>query len=392
MRYTPKSELELRTAKLQEKMRRQGIDGAVLVQNADLFYFTGNIQQSHLFIPAEGQPVLMVKRSLERAREESALANIVPLESLKNFKGTLDSFGYGKYDTLGFELDVLPTSLYLNYQKLVAPARVVDVSPLVREVRMVKSAYEIGLLREVAKIQNTLYDVAKENLREGITELELSGKVAAYSRKQGHAGLLRTRGFNQELYYLHITSGNNVKPSYFLGSVGGFGVGPSFSQGASSKQINRNEPILADMSFVYDGYLLDQTRIYAIGQLAEHFTRAHAVSLEILRAIEKKAVPGVTCGEVYNLALEMAKGHGLAEHFLGYPENMVFVGHGVGIELDELPVLGRGIKTPLEQGMILAIEPKFVFPDGAVGIENDYLVTENGLEDLTQYQEEIIYV
>ena len=392
MRYTPKSELASRTAKLQEKMRRQGVDGAVLVQNADLFYFAGNIQQSHLFIPAEGQPVLMVKRSLDRAREESALDNVVPLESLKDFKGTLESFGYNKFDTLGFELDVLPANLYLNYQKLVAPAQVVDVSPLIREVRMIKSDYEVAILREAAVLQNTLFDEIKRNLREGISEVELSGKVAAFSRKHGHPGLLRTRGFNQDLYYLHVLSGNNVKPSYFAGSVGGFGLSPAFSHGASLKQVGKNEPVLADLSFVLDGYLLDQTRIFAIGKVADHLAGAHAVAIDILREIEKVAAPGVPCGEIYRMAVEIAKDRGLGKHFLGYPENMVFVGHGLGIELDELPVLGRGVKTPIEKGMILAIEPKFVFPDGAVGVENDYLVTDNGLENLTVYQEDIIYV
>ncbi|NLY39550.1 MAG: aminopeptidase P family protein, partial [Firmicutes bacterium] len=83
MRYTPKAELEQRIAKLQEGLRQSGIEGAVIVQNADLFYFTGTIQRSHLFVPSEGKPLLLVKKNLERAQEESSLDMIIPVDSLK---------------------------------------------------------------------------------------------------------------------------------------------------------------------------------------------------------------------------------------------------------------------------------------------------------------------
>ena len=392
MRYTPKSELEQRIARLQEKLRRENVDGAVLVQNADLFYFTGTIQRSHLFVPATGQPVLMVKKSLERAQRESSLAEVIGLDSLKSFKEIIQSYGHSNISTLGFELDILPTNLYHYYQKILAPVEIVDISPLIREVRMIKSPYEIEILKEVAVLQNMLFDVIRERLREGITEVELSGAVSEVARKHGHAGYLRVRGFNQDLYYLHLLSGDNTTPSYFDGSVGGSGVGPSFAQGASSKPILRNEPVLADMSFVHEGYILDQTRIFCLGQLPTHLAEAHAIAIEIIRETEKIGVPGLPCGELYNRAMEIAQIHGLSGHFLGYPDPVAFVGHGIGLELDELPVIGRGFTTPLEKGMVFAFEPKFVFPDGAVGVENTYTVTDSGLENLTVYEEEIIYL
>ena len=392
MRFTPKSELDQRIAKFQEKMRRQGIDGAILVQNADLFYFTGSIQLAHLFVPSKGQPVLMVKKSLERAQEESALDNVIPLGSLKNLKEVLSSYGYGAFDVLGFEMDVLPANLFLNYQKLVAPARIVDVSSLIREVRMIKSAYEIEVLRDVARLQNTMFDVTRENMREGITELELTGFVAADSRNRGHSGHLRVRGFNQDLFYLHLLSGKNTKPSYFFGSVGGEGVGPSYAQGSSAKAIQRNEPVLCDFSFVYDGYILDQTRVFCMGQLPSHLEEAHQTAMSIIKKIEQEAKPGVPWGDIYRWSVEMAEDSGFSDRFLGYPDQMAFVGHGIGIELDELPVLGKGFTTPLEEGMVFAVEPKFVFPEGAVGLENDYVVTNSGLEKLTVYEENIIYI
>ncbi|MDD3654794.1 MAG: Xaa-Pro peptidase family protein, partial [Desulfotomaculaceae bacterium] len=383
MRYTPKFELDQRVAKLQDKLRQQGIDGVIIVQNADLFYFSGTIQQSHLFVPAEGKPVLMVKKSYERAKQESALDNIVYLDSLKKMLTVLQTYGYGGFKMLGFEMDVLPANLYLSYQKLVSPAHIVDVSPLIRTVRMVKSPYELEILKDVAEIHFEAFSFIRDNLRENISELKLAGMIEAFSREKGHPGLMRIRGFNQVLTQTHVVSGHNTDPSYFWGAVGGKGVCPAFAQGASKKLIGRNESIYVDYGFVLDGYMLDQTRIFCIGKLPDHLVQAYAVAVDILEQMKQLAKPGVACGKLHDLALQIAGESAFSKHFTGFPTPLAFVGHGIGIELDELPVIGHGFETPLEEGMVFALEPKFTFPDGAVGIENTYLVTKDGLETLT---------
>ncbi|MDD4169211.1 MAG: Xaa-Pro peptidase family protein [Desulfotomaculaceae bacterium] len=392
MRFTPKSELDQRVAKLQDRLRQQGIDGVIIVQNADLFYFTGTIQQSHLFVPAEGRPVLLVKKSYERAREGSALDNIVYLDSLKEMTAVLQTYGYSDFKTLGFELDVLPTNLYLRYQKLVSPANIVDVSPLIRTVRMIKSPYELEIFRDVAKIHFEAFSFIRDNLREGMSELKLAGLVEAFSREKGHPGLVRIRGFNQVLTQTLVASGENTGPSYFWGAVGGKGVSPAFAQGASDKLIGRNESIFVDYGFVLDGYMLDQTRIFCIGKLPDHLVQAYAVAVDILEQMKQLAKPGVACGKLYDLARQLADESAFGKHFTGFPTPLAFVGHGIGVELDELPVIGHGFETPLEEGMVFALEPKFTFPDGAVGIENTYLVTKDGLETLTVFDEGILYV
>jgi len=392
LRYTPKNELDQRITKLQESLRQSGIDGAVIVQNADLFYFTGSIQRSHLFVPSEGKPVLMVNKSLERAKEESSMDNIIGLDSLKEINTVLKSYGYGSFKTLGFELDVLPASHYLRYQKLFEPAQIVDVSPLIRAVRMVKSPFEIEILRDAAKFHEEIYTLIKDSIREGISELELSGIVTGVSRQKGHSGVMRVRGFNQDLFYVHLLSGKNTVPSFFDGSVGGEGVSPAFAQGSSNKLIGRNEPVFVDFSFIIDGYMLDQTRVFCLGKLPDHLASAHAVAVDILKALEKMAKPGVLCSTLYDRAMQLAGDSEFGKHFLGFPEPVTFVGHGIGIELDELPVMAHGFNIPLEEGMVFALEPKFIFPDGAVGVENTYLVTKDGLETLTVFEEDIIYI
>ena len=392
MRYSPKSELDQRIARLQGGLRQAGVDGAVIVQNADLFYFTGTIQRSHLFVPAEGKPVLMVKKSLARAEEESAMENIVGLDSLKGINGVLNSYGYASFKRLGFELDILPANLYFRYQKLFKPAEIVDVTPLIRAVRMVKSPYEIEIFRDAAKFHHDIFSLVKNNLREGISELELSGMILALSRENGHSGVLRVRGFNQDLFFVHLLSGNNTFPSYFDGAIGGKGVTPAFAQGSYNKKIKRNEAVLVDFNFILDGYTLDQTRIFCLGTLPDHLAGAHALAVNILKEMEKAARPGVACSILYERAMQLAGDSEYARHFLGFPQPVTFVGHGIGIELDELPVIASGFDMPLEEGMVFTLEPKFAFPDGAVGVENTYVVTKDGMENLTVFEEDIIYI
>lgn len=393
MRYTPGAELDQRVKKLQVLMQRQGLDGAVIVQNADLFYFAGTAQQSHLFIPAEGQPVLMTKKSFDRAKRESNLENVIPMDNLKELPGLLKCYGHGPLKRLGFELDVLPANLYLRYLKLFQPAELLDLSPLIRSVRSVKSPYELEILRDAARMNQVLFSQVGNFLREGLSEVEFAGQLEAVYRREGHQCLVRARAFNMDLAYGHLMSGSNLGvPGASPGPTGGSGLNPSFPQGVSSKVITRNEPVMVDYVGVVDGYLVDQARIFCLGRLPLELVDAHRAALEIQAAIMERARPGAVCGELYELALRLAEKNGFGGYFMGYPDPVPFVGHGVGIELDELPVLARGNKTTLEAGMVFALEPKFVFPEGAVGIENTFVVTENGLENLTVFEEEIIYL
>ena len=350
LRYTPKSELDQRIAKFQDCLQQKNIDGAIIIQNADLFYFTGTIQRSHLFIPAEGKPVLLVNRSLERARDESSLENIVGLSSLKEINKVLHSYGYGPFKTLGFELDILPANLLFRYQKLFAPAKIVDISPLVRTVRMIKSPYEIEIQKDVAKLHHEIYSFVKDNLREGISEMEMTGLIAV-SRRKGHSGVMRIRGFNQELFFIHLIS-VRIPIQAILKELWRQRSRSAFAQGSSNKLIGRNEPILLDFNFSLDGYMVDQTRIFCIGTLPDHLSSAHRVAVNILKELENIAKPGITCNELYNRTMQMARDSAFEKHYLGFPRPVTFVGHGIGIELDELPVIAPGFDIPLEEGMV----------------------------------------
>ncbi len=393
MRLTPADELTRRITALQRLLQQKGVDGALIMDNADMFYFAGIAQRAHLFIPAEGKPLLMVKRSFTRARGESALEDIIPLSNVKDLTKMLNEYGYSNITTLGLELDVLPAALYLFFQNLFKGAQIIDISGLIRSVRMVKSSYELEVLRDAAQLNYTLFSQAKDYIKEGITELELAGQLEMVYRLAGHSGTVKMRGFDQEVYYGHILSGTNgAIPSCMESPTGGQGVSISFPQGAGYKKIARNESVMIDFVGVIDGYLADQTRIFCIGQLPDKLVHAHETALLIQEAVKQMAVPGALCEDIYRHAIKMAAESGYGEHFMGYSEPVTFIGHGVGIELNEWPVLAPGFKTPLEKNMVIAIEPKFIFPEGVVGTENTFVVGEKGLETLTLFDEKIIYL
>ncbi len=168
---------------------------------------------------------------------------------------------------------------------------------------------------------------------------------------------------------------------------GGAGVGPSVGHGPGYNKISTNEPILFDYAFVHRGYLSDQTRIFCIGKIPSFFDKAHKTIMELEERIVDKITPGTTGNEIYNFAINFIKNAGYEDNFMGYGHDKVkFIGHGVGIEVDEYPNIGENQPLVLKENMTLALEPKLIFKDrGVVGTENTYLLTEYGLETLHEF-------
>ncbi len=361
------------------------MDGALIVQRADLYYMSGTGQDAHLFVPREGTPLLLVRKSLARAVEDSPLEHISAIQKLSDVgEGILEAFP-GPLKTLGMELDVLPVNLFRKYQEVFPNTDLVDVSPLVKAVRMVKSPLELTLIRTAAEMNASMFAAANEILQEGMTEVEFAGLLEAHYRKLGHQGYVRVRGFNQEVFYGHVMSGPSLAiPSCSVGPTGGPGPNASFPQGAGLRKIRRHEPVSVDFVGVWQGYMVDQARTYFLGDPPEKFLRIHEKALEIQNRVVAAGAPGTRAEDLYDLAVRIAREAGLAEGFLGYPQPVSFVGHGVGLELDEFPVLGRPSRHVLEPGMVIALEPKFILPgEGLAGIENTYVVTEHGMEKVT---------
>jgi Xaa-Pro dipeptidase len=394
MRLTPSNELNDRIARLQTEMAAVDIDAVLMLQNADLFYFTGSIQQGVLYVPASGEAIYMVRKDHGRARMESGLQEVVPFRSPKDIAGILAEHGHNMPQKAGMELDVLPVGTFQRFQKVLGDCIVSDAAPLIRTVRAVKSDYELSILKDAALIVGRVHRRAQEVIREGMTDLELAAELEFEARKAGHQGLIRMRGFNNELFYAHIFSGpDSAVPTYSDTPLGGVGLNPSFPQGASYKVIKANEPITVDFGGVFDGYIVDQTRLFCIGGLPEQLVKAYEDMHTIQEHAKQIAVPGASWGGVYDDCMKMAAELGYADHFMGAKGAQVsFIGHGVGVELDEYPFIARGFNDyELKENMVFAFEPKAVYPGlGAVGIENTFWVAQDGLKHITFADEELV--
>jgi len=420
-----KEEFLTRISKLQELLRVNSMSGFLVTQHIGLYYLTGSMQAGFAFIPAEGDAVFYVRRSVERARAEAAI-RVEPLTSFRGFKGQLESeyphlFAHTASTStstptststsstatstqrddvprIATEMDVLPAQTYSKLAELFASmggSILMDGSAWLRRLRMVKSAYEINRIEAAAIVVAEAIEEAAAELREGMTELAFMARIEYGIRVRGHLGLMRTRSYNMEVMTGMLGAGSAAaEPSAFDGPAGGRGLSPAAPQSVSHRAIGRGEPILIDIGCCIDGYVIDQTRVAVIGQLPDKLAEAYEHSVTMIRKAEQQMMPGTSCESLYLAALEQADQFGLAEHFMGYRENRVkFLGHGIGLEVDEWPVLARGFNDPLEPGMVLAVEPKFTFPgEGVVGIENTYLITPSGPRQLTRSPEELIII
>lgn len=389
-----KMELMGRVRRFQSFLQHDGVDGALIIQKVDLYYLSGTDQDAHLWVPVEGEPLLMVRKSVERAIADTALTRVVAVSSLSQVRDHVREQAGTDPKRIGLELDVLPFNSFQAYRKVFPTNKLVDISPLIRRSRIVKTAHEISLMRKAAEMADALFARIPEFLRESETEMELALRAEAFYRHLGHPGSTRVRAFNIESIYGHILAGpSGAVPSASAGPTGGLGPGPFLSQGPGCGKIRPHEPVMVDYCANVGGYLADQTRIFAIGGLPDELIYAHEVMREVQDAIAEAGVPGARAGDLYELGLRVARQAGILEGFMGHPQAVPFIGHGVGLELDEWPVIGRGSEHVLEEGMVVAPEPKTVFPGrGVVGVESTFVVTGRGMEKLHRFPDEIVFL
>jgi Xaa-Pro dipeptidase len=386
-----KKETKERISRFQQVLGQHGVDGALIVQRTDLYYLSGTDQDAHLWVPASGRPLLMVRKSFERAKQDAVIDRIVPFTSLSQLPTYMKEHSGGLPGRMGLEMDVLPVKFYLAYQRQFPETEMTDISEMIRQVRMVKSPYEVERVVRAARMADRMLGKIPEFLSKAKRDIDLTLMVEAFYRSQGHPGIIPSRGFNRDPSYGQIMSGRRAAiPSNSAGPHGGEGLGPFFSRGGSLGRISKRSPILVDYAANVEGYIADQTRIFSIGPLKRRLRQAHDVTLKVQEAIVQEAKPGVRAGDLYDLAIRIAKTSGGGEGFMGHPDPVPFVGHGVGLELNELPLIGRGADTVLAPGMTFTLEPKFIIPgEGIVGIENTFVVTEKGLKRLNRFPDGI---
>ncbi|WP_032566493.1 M24 family metallopeptidase, partial [Bacteroides fragilis] len=197
---------------------------------------------------------------------------------------------------------------------------------------------------------------------------------------------------SMEIFMGSVLTGDNAAyPSPYDFALGGEGLDPALPGGLNKTPLKEGQSVMVDLGGNFNGYMGDMSRVFSVGKLSDEAYTAHQVCLDIQEAVSSMAQPGVVCEDLYNAAINIVTKAGFADKFMGISQQAKFIGHGIGLEINEAPVLAPRMKQELEPGMVFALEPKIVIPGvGPVGIENSWAVTPEGVEKLTICNEEII--
>lgn len=374
------AEQALRTAPVFAAMQAQGMRAALVRNNANLYYLTGRVFRGYAYLDAEsGRVLYFVRRPTTlHSAEAASLFRIRKPEEIAEHLAAAGIVGPGP---IALELDSMAYAEAMRLSKAFGMAApVANISPIIRQARAVKTPAEQQKLIESGRKQSYVYERIPHVYQEGMTDIDLQIAVEALSRREGCLGQFRIAGDEMEIFMGNVLTGHNAdEPSPYDFAMGGRGLDPSLPVGADGTLIKPGAPVMVDVNGNYTGYMTDMTRMYYTDNLSAEVERACALSADICAALAAMMKPGAKASDLYARAAEMAKEAGMADYFMGHRSQAGFVGHGVGIEINELPVIAPRSRDILEIGNAIALEPKFVIPEiGAVGIENTYLVGADG--------------
>lgn len=383
-----------RLRKLQALLEQKELDAAVLQYATDLYYYTGSVQPLYLLVPRSGEACVLARKSLTRIEEEVRELPLRAFDSTAELVAILEQTGVRSAHRLGFTLDTASYVSVQRFQRLCPQAEIVDLSWDLRQLRMVKSAEEIAILTRAGEIMTRVPEWVRAHFTPGMSELALSAEMECEFRRQGHDLLIRLRreGVEMSACGVCVSGLQTLAGTKFEGICGGTGLSPAVPFGATRQPILQATPILLDFAFVLEGYHLDQTRMACWGQPPAEVRKAYDDMLTVQQTVFDALRPGARWEDVYQRALAQVVELGYADTFMGVgSEQVSFVGHGVGLELDEPPFLAPRMPYPLAEGMTLAIEPKVALPGiGVVGIEDTVVVRDGAPERLTICSQEFI--
>ncbi len=357
---------------------------AVIFSKINLYYFTGTMQDGMLIIPKNGEATFWVRRSYERALDESFFPNIEPMNSFRDAAKSV----IGLLDTVYLETEVVPLALYQRFQKYFPFKNVKSVDTQICAVRAVKSEYELSLTRKAGKIdKHLLEDVVPGMLREGMSEVDLATELFSIAVEEGHDGLCRFGMFDTEMFLGNVCFGeSSIYPCYFNGPGGSYGMSPAVPLiGSRTRKLRKGDLVFIDIGCAFEGYNTDKTTTYMFGSpLPQYAIDIHNKCVDIQNEAAAMLRPGAIPSEIYN-SIMINLDEEFLQNFMGFGNRKVkFLGHAVGLLIDETPVIAEGFDEPLQEGMVFALEPKKgIEKIGMVGIENTFIVTAKGGECIT---------
>lgn len=385
-----KAELSLRWGRVQKIMSQSGVDALVVSDNTSLCYVAGRIISGVAYIPVEGAPIFCVRRPVGLEGEQVAY-----IRKVEDIPSILSERGYPMPTRVALEGDVATFNEYSRLQKIfgLEPESVLSsATTILRRARSVKTEYEINQTRLAGVKHAELYSKVVSLYKPGMSDMDLSIALEYESRRLGSLGSARIFGRSMEIFMGSILVGENADtPSPYDFALGGGGIDGSLPVGSDGTIITEGTTVMVDIAGTFTRYMTDMTRVFSLGKISAEAVHAHDVALEMQTQMEAMVKDGTPTADVYNMCIELAKQESLSECFMGHTQQAGFVGHGVGLEVNEAPVMAPRSKEIFENCTVFAFEPKFVLPKvGAVGVENTYVVRDGGVEKLTIFDESII--
>jgi Xaa-Pro dipeptidase len=385
-RRIPLAELNSRLDRFRAAMdaANPGWEMAAIFSKINLYYFTGTMQDGVLLIPRQDRAVFWVRRSYERATDESLFPAIRPMES---FRDAAASYR-GLSATVFLETEAVPLALFQRLQKHFPFKEARSADACIRAIRAVKSPFELGLMEEAGSIhRRVLEELVPGLLREGMSEVDLGAEMFPVLMTEGHHGVARFGAYDTEILLGLIGFGeNSLYPTYLNGPGGNRGISPAAPLlGNRERKLKKGDLVFIDIGCGVEGYHTDKTMTYVFGGvLPDEAIKLHLECVEIQNQIATLLKPGAIPSQIYQTILD-GLDPAFLENFMGFGNRRTkFLGHGIGLQVDETPVIAEGFDEPLTEGMVLAIEPKKGIKNvGMVGIENTFAVTPQGGRCLT---------
>lgn len=380
-------ELAKRQQRVQNIIIKLQADACIITSPVNQYWLCGFIFNGYLILYPEGEVLLFIKRPIKVNHDR-----VIEIRKPEQMPSLLRNHKYHLPKRLLIEAEHLSFSSAQRIQAAMEMPILINISAELRKLRAVKSIYEQSQIRESAQIHKEVYQLIPSLYQKGMTDLELQIEIEREMRLHGSAGIFRSFGENMEIFMGSLLAGDNAQAvSPFDFALGGNGMSPLLPLGANGTKLTSGMTIMVDMAGNYRPWMDDMSRTFSINQAPEIAHIAHNLSIKIAQAIEKSSKAGTSCADIYSLAEKMVQEKGFQPYFMGTQQQAKFIGHGVGLEINELPVITPRSKELLEEGMVIAVEPKFVLPSiGAVGIENTYIVHNDRLENITLCEEQII--
>ncbi|NCC24362.1 MAG: aminopeptidase P family protein [Deltaproteobacteria bacterium] len=364
--------------------------GAMIFSRLNIFYFTGTWANGLLWIPLDGRPILFCRKAAERARLESPLSAIVEFVSYSEIPGLAKESGSPLAGPVAAEMTGLSWSLATLLQNRMPDIVFLPGDRAIGLARAVKTDFEIAIMREAGRRHHQAkYEELPRHIAPGMTEYDIAVALWQVFFELGHQGMMRMQAPGEEVFLGHVSAGiSGIHPSVFNGPVGLRGVHPAVPfMGSRDKIWKPGRPLTVDCGFGLEGYHTDKTQVYwaAGSRIPDQARRAQEFCQRIQAELASELKPGAIPEELFSRYWELSRKEGWEEGFMGLGGNKVrFLGHGIGLTVDEHPVVARRFAAPLEANMVLALEPKLGIPGlGMVGVENTFLVTDVGGECLT---------